>query len=148
MSKLPKHPALVHRKYICDRRRIYPNLYSEENKKQQEIIIDKFEKSLKHYNSLISDSHIGGESILFHSMGEFAHPIFIQYLKEKSTEIIKGIPNFEYEIKQLLEFLYIKIHYKMIKNATVYGMTMKDYEEILEEYSKIFNVKYEKITYD
>ncbi len=148
MSKIPKHPALVHHKYICDRRRIYPDLYSEENKKQQEIIIEKFEKALHHHNYPISNCHMDGETLLFHSMAEFAHPIFIQYLKEKSADVIKDLPNFQYEMKQLLEFLYIKIHYKMIKNAGGYGTTMNDYQEILDEYSKMFNIEYEKKTYD
>jgi hypothetical protein len=148
MSKPPKNPTHVYYRYICYRRLIFPDLYSEENKKQQEKIIYKFEKSLNYYNCKISDCTVGDETLLFHSMAEFAHPIFIKYLKEKFADIIKTIPNFEYEIKQLFDFLYIKIHYNIIKSSDMYGLTLMDYQAILDEYSSMFNISYEKKTYD
>ena len=126
---------------------VQQNLYSNENKEHQKEIIELMDNSIKKYKQNFYQFNIENIIPLFFAMIKLAHPIFIKYIKEKMNIndcliYDKKIYDVKKEVKEILEYLYTQFYYSKNK------VNNSHIQEIIDEYAKIFDVKYEKIIYE
>jgi hypothetical protein len=142
--------TLLYHKYIISKYYFKSNMYSDENKELQNNIIKEFEECRIKNNYTVDDIHLTDLSLntipLFALIKFFVHPIFIKYFIETfyTEDFIKEKYK---DIQEILQFLYMKIYYDGL-SYRLWEIYKKDEQfKLLDEYSKIFNINYNKITY-
>ncbi len=149
-SELPEdHPTRIILNKICGENYVNSEVYSEKNIKKQMKLINELETGFAKYNMEFNDVKITEIVPIFFSMISFAHPIIIKYMKEKSCiGEHYTYNNIEYdvkkEVKEILEYLYVCLKYDKVSG----NAGKEEYQTIINDYAKLFNVEYGKINYD
>ncbi len=149
MSLPDDHPTAIILNKICGEDCICRDFFSEKNNENQIKLINELEYGFIKYNIGFNDVKIAEIVPIFFSMISFAHPLLIKYMKEKSCigdyYSYKGIQyNVKKEVKEIIEYLYIHIKYGNLRGDA----TPEEHQIIIDEYAKLFNINYEKISYD
>ena len=140
------------------------NIYSEESIETNKSYIDKIDKLLTKYNYSINMINLFNTPILILAIYNLMHPIFIEYLKDKmNNNDIIVLPkstiynkkfhvfnknNIQNTVSDLLTNMYIMIHYDILDTTHSRHISKDQQFALLDKYARIFNVTYEKITYD
>jgi hypothetical protein len=143
-----------------------PPLYSDENIKMQNMVIKKLNKYMTCYNLTIHNM-LSEKVPLLDALCYFAHPILIKYLKSwyydnlillycppylKQNPLMYNkdtyVFNTKVAVKDILEWLYIRIHYGNIIVFLSHQFSKEQLIELLDEYASIFEIEYEKRNYD
>ena len=147
---------------------ICTNIYSEATIQTNQKIIDKIDTLLKKYEISIHSIEVWNLPMIILSIYNLMHPMFIQYLKDSTNGedtveiptfgIYRKLPNIynsennhvhiKNAINDMLSWMYTTIYHDVICTANSDYISKDQQFALLDEYAKIFNVTYEKITYD